>query len=1488
MNDKKRKKIFRFTAPILALAGILLAGSGIAYADRDPWLEPFSQDSIWNTPIGSNADYQAQGYFPVSPNMYMAADVELKFKAKATDPIRTIYAPNSWTNRCAGTNDPQGTMYVPDDAIVDDAITTGGIYYTPNAVTGILQPDGHTLVQLEPMCRNVEGGPVYGYRYTPDQDIFQKGINGTHWGSGLSGFGGSIRFGELTGSNSIKHAIKFNVWGNYLYYNAKDTTPGYRWPADRADSGAPTQYHGTDPRFKMGALLAIPPSTTAEQLGLKTQAGLKLFKALQDYGAYIADDTGWDSYGWDMDKNAYGEFQEKFGYGFDAGSGSTGSAGDWYKDNVALIKALAIINNNSPTSVGGGGTPRVSLADPNFGPTDEIAPTAPGSLVLSDKTTNSVTLSWAPSTDNNAIMEYDIYNNGKKVGETYGKTSFTVKGLAKNTEYTFKVKALDTGLNPSTYSNEITVRTFDGYFNNFNDNTAQGWSLSSNSTLEYGHLKMTNWGGSATAIYDNRLFAIQGGYYKYSIKFQSIAADNNGKSRAYFNYQDTDNTYYVEIGGGSTNTITLNKRTAGVTKTLATSAVSFPINNWDWPTIEIKYESGGIISVTGVRGSTRTTLINPVTDTTFTSGKVGVAALNTESLADDVSVLMDSPNTDPDVTPPPVPVNLTSPSQTYNSIILNWRGTTDVSGIAEYQIYRDGTLIGTTLNTTFTAGSLTPATTYSFTIKAKDGAGNVSAATAPLTIRTTDILVNQQYAINFDDGQAIGWVLNSASVSNKKLQTGNWNGASSAYYAAGKFSGSYVYKADVSGNGSDKSNFLRMFFNYTNDQNTYLIEAGGGASSSVQLKKVVGGTETVLGTYNAYLLQLGATIEIRYNQGSITVIGKMGDTYTTLFDRVVDKSLTEGTIGGGAQWNYAYFDNISVSILTPVQDTTPPTAPSYLTVANQGLTTADLTWTASTDEVGVSGYSIYRNGQYLASVNGSQKTYKVTGLSPATNYTFTVKALDDAGNVSEASNTASVTTDSVPVNQPYANNFNSGNIASWILDSSSTVQYNSLQLGNWGGAAEAIYKGSLYANSYSIQVDVSAWGTGQYNVTRLLFGYKDSKNTYVLEGGGQATDPVVLKKLVNGSETVLGSYRSGYDVKNGATLKVKVATGTITVTGIKNGLETVLISGVKDNTYPDGYVGFGAQYNYAFFDNFTIGGFADVTPPTVPAHLVSTAQTGKSIDLAWDASTDDNGTVTYEVYRDGALTATATEPKATISGLSEGTLYHFTVLARDAAGNASAASIELAVGTKDTTPPVTTVQIDPAAPNGTNGWYVSNVTMTLSATDNVSVTSTTYRINGGAWTSYSGGNVLAGLADGVYQVDYYSTDTSGNMEAVQSNTIQLDRTLPTAAVTVDKPVLWSPNNKLISVGVKVNPTDAASGIKSYVLTSITANESSMNPSTDIVGANYGTGDTDFQLLAARDGSGTGRIYTIIYTVTDMAGYTTNVSVQVTVPHDRGA
>jgi hypothetical protein len=168
-------------------------------------------------------------------------------------------------------------------------------------------------------------------------------------------------------------------------------------------------------------------------------------------------------------------------------------------------------------------------------------------------------------------------------------------------------------------------------------------------------------------------------------------------------------------------------------------------------------------------------------------------------------------------------------------------------------------------------------------------------------------------------------------------------------------------------------------------------------------------------------------------------------------------------------FDYGEVEDYTVNITASSADTQAPSAPTGLTASNVTQTTVDLAWNASTDNVGVTGYDVFMDGSLLGSVSGT--TAQVTGLSSATTYSFYVKAKDAAGNISDASNTVSVTTlsgssggscDGGIVSYPYYQGFEN-TIGNWVQsqddDFDWTVRSGSTPSSNTGpsGAAEGSY-----------------------------------------------------------------------------------------------------------------------------------------------------------------------------------------------------------------------------------------------------------------------------------------------------------------------------------------------------------------------------------------------------------------------------------------------
>lgn len=173
---------------------------------------------------------------------------------------------------------------------------------------------------------------------------------------------------------------------------------------------------------------------------------------------------------------------------------------------------------------------------------------------------------------------------------------------------------------------------------------------------------------------------------------------------------------------------------------------------------------------------------------------------------------------------------------------------------------------------------------------------------------------------------------------------------------------------------------------------------------------------------------------------------------------------------------------------TVAADTQAPTVPTNLAVKDVTTTTVAIAWTASTDNVGVTAYDVFQGTYNLGEVTGT--TANVTGLAEGTTYQFSVRAKDEAGNVSGNNNTVNATTDTTAppsgcvaaVSAPYSESFESG-LGQWSQDSGDDI--------NWtrdssGTPSRNTGPSSGSAGSFYMFVEASGNGNGYPNKRAIL------------------------------------------------------------------------------------------------------------------------------------------------------------------------------------------------------------------------------------------------------------------------------------------------------------------------------------------------------------------------------------------------------------------
>lgn len=148
-------------------------------------------------------------------------------------------------------------------------------------------------------------------------------------------------------------------------------------------------------------------------------------------------------------------------------------------------------------------------------------------------------------------------------------------------------------------------------------------------------------------------------------------------------------------------------------------------------------------------------------------------------------------------------------------------------------------------------------------------------------------------------------------------------------------------------------------------------------------------------------LKLGSpSINAGVNLGSPYNIGLSPDSVWPSSVSTLDQN------SNGSGWEIGAYVYPSTSL--PPSDTTTPSTPASLSATAISSSQINLSWTASTDNVGVTGYKIYRNNSQIGT--SGTNSYSDTNLSPSTSYTYTVSAYDVAGNTSAQSSGVSATT----------------------------------------------------------------------------------------------------------------------------------------------------------------------------------------------------------------------------------------------------------------------------------------------------------------------------------------------------------------------------------------------------------------------------------------------------------------------------------------------
>ena len=225
---------------------------------------------------------------------------------------------------------------------------------------------------------------------------------------------------------------------------------------------------------------------------------------------------------------------------------------------------------------------------------------------------------------------------------------------------------VNTATNTPVISPTETPTPLEGmYVEDFNDNIAQEWTISTGLVVSGENMSSTGWVASTTGTYGGLVFSSP---YNYKVNVNSAGGSAGNLTRILFNYADNNNYYFVEFTGGSEGTAALKKKVNGVETTVA-GAAAYPTNGV-WVTVEVIYENGHI-TVKTTKAGVQTTLFSNVADSSLTSGKIGVMTLYNNVLFDNVVVNYGSsvPTSTSTAVPPTATSTVVPPTATNTAVL---------------------------------------------------------------------------------------------------------------------------------------------------------------------------------------------------------------------------------------------------------------------------------------------------------------------------------------------------------------------------------------------------------------------------------------------------------------------------------------------------------------------------------------------------------------------------------------------------------------------------------------------------------------------------------------------------------------------------------------------------------------------------------------------------------------------------------------------------
>ena len=757
-------------------------------------------------------------------------------------------------------------------------------------------------------------------------------------------------------------------------------------------------------------------------------------------------------------------------------------------------------------------------------PPDTTPPIAPSNLSATSSSAAQVDLTWSAATDNVGVAAYEIYRNGTLLATSSSATRYTDTTVSAGNVYQYQVRTRDAAGNASGFSNPATVIPPAGLFSDgFENSNLSQWTSVTNLTVQQQEVfagayaaRGTSAGAPAYA-YKQLSVAQTELYYRIYFKIISQVQTTN-----LLKFRTATGLSIVAIFVSNTGNLGYRNDAAGVT-TFSTTSVT----RGTWHELQVR------ALINGASGQTEVWLDGNRIGTLSKTDALGTTPIGRIQLGENSSgisydVAFDNVAADTrfiassDITPPNVTLTAPPDGAAISGSMLLAANATDNTAVDHVDFLVNNAIVGADTSAPYSVAwnsALAGDGPATITARAVDSSANVSISagrtvtvdnTAPNTTidsGPSGIIASQSASFSFSSteaGATFTCSLDGAPFSNCATPASYTGLADGVHTFA-------VRATDLAGN-SDSSPASRTWsVDLTGPTITSVMPAAGATGVAV--------TTAVTATFGEAInpASLSTSSFVLIPQGSSTPVAASAsyDAASMQARLLPSASLQAGAsytaiVKGGSsgvvdQAGNPLANEVSWSFTTATAaDLTPPSAPLGLTATARSSTQVDLSWTAATDNVGVTAYEIYRNGSLLTT-SGAITSYSDTTVTSATTYAYTVRARDAAGNLSAPSNLATVATRSPFL---FSDDFESGALTRWTKVLSLTVQQ------------QEVYAGSYAARATS--TGPASWAYQQLSATQSELYYR-VRFKIVSQGPNLA---YLLKFRTASGTSILGAYVS--------------------------------------------------------------------------------------------------------------------------------------------------------------------------------------------------------------------------------------------------------------------------------------------------------------------------------------------------------------------------